>query len=347
MESGRIPDRWTRRAIRRLVRQRLVNEAARPGSDPTELLQALVRDLKQQPIALVPDLPNEQHYEVPAEFFRAVLGHRLKYSCAMWRSAGDRDLNAAEDEMLGLTADRAEIRDGQDILDLGCGWGSFSLWVAERYPRARVLAVSNSSPQRRFIEDQCRRRGLSNLTVVTADMNEFDPGRRFDRIVSVEMFEHMRNYEVLLRRIAGWLQEDGKLFVHVFCHRELAYAFEDGGPGDWMARHFFSGGLMPSYDLFLHFDADVRLDDRWTVSGTHYRRTAEAWLANLDACREEAIRILETGQRRSEARRAFVRWRLFFLAVAELFGFRGGTEWRVAHYRFVRQESASRTESAA
>jgi len=267
-----------------------------------------------------PAKPNEQHYEEPAELFELVLGPRLKYSSCLWETR-DSTLAGAEEAMLALTCDRARIEDGMAILDLGCGWGSFSLYAAERFPSARITAVSNSRTQRAWIEE----RAPENLTVLTADVNDLALEGRFDRVVSIEMFEHMRNYERLLAEIAGLLEPEGLLFVHVFCHRELAYPYAEG----WMARNFFTAGLMPSEGLLLEFQDDLGLVERWRVPGEHYARTAETWLANLEA--NAAVVEARFG-------RAFLaRWRVFFLACAELFAYRGGSEWFVAHFLFSKR----------
>jgi cyclopropane-fatty-acyl-phospholipid synthase len=337
VERGRVPDPVVRWGIRRLVGRRLA-EHPPPGPPLTAAIGDFVRELDRSPIALVPDVANEQHYEVPPEFFREVLGARLKYSSGYW-PAGVSTLDEAESAMLALSCERAQLADGQRVLELGCGWGSLTLWMAEQYPNSDIVAVSNSTPQRRFIEEACAGRRLGNVTVVTADMNDFEAVGRFDRVVSVEMFEHMRNYRELMRRISTWLRPGGSLFVHLFCHRTTAYPFVDRGPGDWMARHFFTGGLMPSDDLLPSFQDHLRLVDRWRVDGRHYERTADAWLANLDrsdaAVRQMFARVYGSDQ----ALRWRNRWRLFFLSVSELFGYRGGQEWQVAHYRFVRQSA--------
>ena len=339
-ERGLVPDPLVRAGIRGLLRQRLREETAPTPEDDRVRMEQLVADLRRSPIALEVDAANVQHYEVPAAFFERVLGKHLKYSCCLWPE-GITALDAAEEAMLKLTTERTGIEDGMEILELGCGWGSLCLWIAERYPGCRMLAVSNSNPQRLFIENACRNRGISNLEVVTADMNVFSTERRFDRVVSIEMFEHMRNYERLLARIHSWMRPGGKLFVHVFCHRHLAYPFQVKGQTDWMARHFFTGGLMPSRDLLLHFQNQLELEEQWQVTGRHYEKTAEAWLANLDSARADLRELFASIYGSEQSRQWFQRWRLFFLACAELFGYNDGEEWLVAHYRFRRAEDGT------
>lgn len=338
VERGLVPDAITRAAIRRLCEQRLRdcdrgNEVAN-----SRAFQIFVESMRAGSIAPVPEKANEQHYELPPEFFAAVLGPHRKYSSCFWPTA-DTSLAEAEAASLGMTCERADLIDGQDVLELGCGWGSLSLWMAERFPKSRITAVSNSAPQRRFIESQAISRGLTNLSVITADMNQFaaEPSQ-FDRVVSVEMFEHMRNYERLLERIASWLRSDGKLFVHHFCHRRFAYPFETDGDANWMGRYFFTGGLMPSEEMLQQFRRHMTVVRQWRWDGTHYQRTSEAWLANLDAHRRDVLPILESTYGPDAARRWFHRWRLFFLAVAELFGYARGTEWFVSHSLLHRTE---------
>lgn len=327
IERGFVSDRVTRLAIRRVCQQRLCD--LRNGS-PQDA--SFLASLRSGPIALVPAVANQQHYELPPEFFSAILGPHRKYSCCYFPS-DEYSLAEAEEAALAATCERAGILNGQQVLELGCGWGSLSLWMAEHFPNSQIVAISNSQAQRHFIEALAQSRGLSNLQVITSDMNDFSPGQsRFDRVVSVEMFEHMRNYDCLLGRIASWLKPEGKLFIHIFCHRERSYPFETHGAANWMGRHFFTGGMMPSAHLLTQFNRSLSVTRQQSWNGRHYQRTAQAWLANLDGRREEVLRILAKVYGTQHAPRWLNRWRMFFLAVAELFGFAGGTEWFVSHY---------------
>ncbi len=332
LEKDWLPDPAIRIGIRRLLARRLEEEHRAAGEASLDRLET---ELRQSPLAIHTHEANEQHYELPTAFFQKILGDHLKYSCGFWPD-GVRSLEASEAAMLDLYLERAELADGQEILELGCGWGSLTLYMAERFPRSRILAVSNSASQGEHIRAEARRRGLEGVEVRTADMNEFDTDRHFDRVVSIEMFEHMRNYAILFERIAGWLRPEGKLFVHIFCHRHLAYPFEVKGEDDWMARYFFTGGLMPSADLLPRFQGSLHLEEQWWVPGTHYQRTSEAWLESMDSHRAELEPIVSEVYGAGQARRWWVYWRVFFMACAELFGYRRGTEWGVAHYRWSR-----------
>jgi len=336
LEKNLLPDRALRLGIRRLLRQRLREEGEGGLEASHDRFMRFLETLKASPVAINTADANDQHYELPPAFFRLVLGRNLKYSSCFWPE-GTRTLDQAEEAMLALTAARAGLQDGQRILELGCGWGSLSLWMAERFPGAEITAVSNSVPQREFILGQARERGLGNLKVLTADMNSFDPpGRDYDRVVSVEMFEHMRNYETLMGRIASWLAPGGMLFVHIFTHRDYAYPFEARDDNDWMARNFFTGGVMPSDHTLLYFQRDLRILSHWRVNGRHYQATAEAWLQRLDASRSAVLALFQDTYGPGQALKHFVQWRVFFMACAELFGSGGGERWFVSHYLFQR-----------
>jgi cyclopropane-fatty-acyl-phospholipid synthase len=332
-EQGLVPDSVIRRGIRRLLKQRLDGLQADNCEAAARLKADFIEAMNQSVIAPLPEKANEQHYEVPAEFFLGVLGRHAKYSCCHWDEA-DQDLDAAEATALRKTCEHAGIRNGMSILELGCGWGSLTLWMAGHYPDSRITAVTNSVSQQRHITRVAGSRGIGNVDVIVCDMNDFSTPQRYDRVVSVEMFEHMRNYRALFGRISRWLEPDGRFLMHIFCHREVPYAFENRGASDWMSRHFFSGGIMPSDDLPLHFQEHLRLVRHWRWDGRHYEKTANAWLGNMDRARDALWPVLVETYGEASARQWWMRWRMFFMACAELFGYADGQEWRVGHYLF-------------
>ena len=335
VEQGLVPDRVVRLGIRRLLKARLTELASGDAGATAERTQAFLDELALAPLALLPEKANEQHYEVPAAFFGAVLGAHRKYSCCLW-SDGVATLAQAEAAALAATCERAGLADGQRVLELGCGWGSLTLWMAQRYPASRITALSNSHSQREHIEAQAAARGLGNVDVVTRDVNAFETDERYDRVVSVEMFEHLRNWPLAFARVARWLAPHGRFFMHGFAHREAPYAFVERDASDWMSRHFFAGGMMPSDDLALWCQDDLRALQRWRWDGTHYQRTAEAWLRNMDDSRALLWPLFETTYG-ADAALWWMRWRLFFMSVAELFGHDGGRQWWVSHYLFERR----------
>ena len=332
-EAGLVPDFLLRAGIRNLCKKRLRQCESNDCEKAAESIAGYLEEADNAPIALLPEKANEQHYEVPPEFYLEVLGPHLKYSCCEW-TEGVRDLGEAEKKALEVTCSRAKLEDGQKVLELGCGWGSLSLWMAEKYPESSITSLSNSNSQREFIESRAKERGLTNLQVLTGDINDFEPGDSFDRVVSVEMFEHVRNHRALFRRIDSWLLPEGRLFTHVFCHRSVPYPFEVEGEDDWMSKHFFSGGTMPSDDLFLRISGNLEIERQHRWSGSHYARTSEAWLKNLDQRKSVVLTLLRKDLEPREGTRMFHRWRLFFLACAETFGYDDGQEWWVSHYLF-------------
>ena len=339
VDRGLVPLPLLRFGIRRLCAQRLRDESA----SPTSSTDAWMREMDRGPVADVPEKANEQHYEVPPALFEASLGPHLKYSSCFF-PGGTEDLETGEERMLEITGERAQLEDGQTILELGCGWGSLTLWMANRYPNARIVGVSNSAPQRQFILSRAKERGLGNVQIITKDMNEFDAPAEsgiedgFDRVVSVEMFEHMRDWRTLFGRVRGWIKPTGKMFIHIFTHRSLNYPFDVKDDTDWMSKYFFSGGMMPADDLMERLteekDVPFTVEDHTVVSGRHYSRTAKLWRENLEARRAEVMPVL-TRTYGDQASAWFQRWRIFFLACEELFGYRGGSEWGVSHYRLA------------
>ncbi|WGM46654.1 Cyclopropane-fatty-acyl-phospholipid synthase [Brevundimonas sp. NIBR10] len=327
LQDAPFPDFVTRPAIALLV----ANARKALKTPPADVEAEFAREMAARPVAEHTDAANEQHYELPARFFELCLGKHRKYSSCFYESP-TATLDQAEASALRITSEHADLHDGQAVLELGCGWGSLSLWMAEHYPNSTITAVSNSRSQKAFIDGEAARRGLTNLTIITADMNVFNIDRTFDRIVSVEMFEHMANWRALLTRAAGWLKADGRMFIHVFSHVDQPYRFEVSDDSDFIAQHFFTGGVMPSHGLMRQYSDILTIDDQWRWSGTHYQRTADHWLENMDANAEE-VRAIMTEVYGDQAALWTRRWRRFYMATAGLFGDSDGTVWGVSHYR--------------
>ena len=334
-EKGIIPDYFIRQGIVRNCENRLNNENVSNTEKVSLKKQSWIQQMKDSPIALVPEKANEQHYEVPPAFFENVLGKHLKYSSGYWPD-GVNSLDESEESMLELSFERAQLVDGDSILELGCGWGSLTCYMASKLPNSKITAVSNSKDQKEHILNRCKNQGLDNIEVITADMNDFGTENKYDRVVSIEMFEHMRNYKKLLSKISSWLHDDGKLFIHIFTHQSVVYPFENQGEADWMAREFFSGGMMPSHDLLLHFQDDLIIDDVWSMSGTHYEKTSLAWVNKMDANKDSIMKIFSKTYG-DDAKLWFQRWRIFFMSCEKLFGYNNGSEWGVSHYRFSKR----------
>ena len=334
-EKGIIPDYFIRQGIVRNCENRLNNENVSNTEKVSSKKQSWIQQMKESPIALVPEKANEQHYEVPPAFFENVLGKHLKYSSGYWPD-GVNSLDESEESMLELSFERAQLADGDSILELGCGWGSLTCYMASKLPNSKITAVSNSKDQKEHILNRCKNQGLDNIEVITADMNDFETENKYDRVVSIEMFEHMRNYKKLLSKISSWLHDDGKLFIHIFTHQSVVYPFENQGEADWMAREFFSGGIMPSHDLLLHFQDDLIIEDIWRMSGIHYEKTSLAWVNKMDVNKDIVLKIFSETYG-DDAKLWFQRWRIFFMSCEKLFGYNNGSEWGVSHYRFSKR----------
>jgi cyclopropane-fatty-acyl-phospholipid synthase len=339
-EKGWIPDSLIRFGIRRLVKQRL--HALSFGSAESNQVEKnkFVESLIKSPLALETEKANEQHYEVPAAFFALALGTHKKYSSCLYRNR-TTTLDEAEADMLNMYCERGQFEDGMDVLELGCGWGSLTLWLGEHYPNSQITGVSNSNSQREYINQQAQQRGINNIKIITCDINDFSMDQQFDRVVSIEMFEHLRNYQRLFHNISQWLKPDGKLFFHIFTHKTMPYLFEVQNSNDWMSQYFFTGGMMPSDDLPLYFQTDLVLEQHWSLSGTHYEKTANHWLENMEAHKKQIMPILRDVYGKENEVIWFNRWRMFFMACAELFGYRNGDEWLVSHYLFSKRTGKS------
>lgn len=331
LAQGIVPDTLLRLAVRASLAGSARRWRQLPDREKARRQALFVDQLRQGPIATHTTQANQQHYEIPSRFYEMVLGPWLKYSCCYWDEQ-EGGLEQAEVAMLKLTCQRAEIKDGMHVLDLGCGWGSLSLWLAAHYPNSRITALSNADSQRRWIEGQASARGLNNLTVIRADVAEVELDQKFDRVLSIEMFEHMTNYERLLAKISRWLHAEGKLFVHHFSHRERAYKFNPEDRRDYMARTYFAGGTMPSHDLLQHFQADLAVEKDWQINGKHYARTLRAWLDRLDQHRDQVDDLFNASERGRSARQWLAYWRNFFIICEETFAFDEGREYLVSHY---------------
>lgn len=331
LEKNLLPDFLIRNGIRRLLRERLREEKKSSDNEQQLHYDELIRICKSSPVAIETKAANEQHYEVPTAFYKYCLGPNLKYSSAFYKE-GVTDLGEAEQEMLGLTCERAGLKDGMDILELGCGWGSLTMWMGKHYPNAKITAVSNSRTQKEYIDATAKSRGINNITIITADMNQFSTEKKFDRVVSVEMFEHMRNHGELLKSVSSWMKDDAKLFVHIFVHKKYLYFFESKNENDWMSRYFFTGGMMPDFHYFSNWREHLHVEKDWKVSGIHYSKTSEAWLKNMDARKKEIIPLFEKTYGKENAKKWWSYWRVFYMACAELWGYDNGDEWFVGHY---------------
>ncbi|KAI9826876.1 MAG: hypothetical protein M1832_005815 [Thelocarpon impressellum] len=336
LDGGYLPQAVIRIGIRRQLQDRINIIKTTSLEEAYASKMRYVASLRSRPIAIETDKANQQHYEVGTGVLSACLGPRMKYSCCLYLK-GSETLAQAEMAMLETYVQKAGLKDGQSILDLGCGWGSGALYFAEIFPNSKITAFSNSRTQKTYIDGEVEKKGLRNLTVVTGDAKDYDFGEAlFDRVVSIELFEHMKNYELLMSKVARWLKPEGKLFVHIFSHKDTPYDFEDG----WMSTHFFTGGTMPSADLLLYFQKDLRLQEQWWVSGKHYAKTSEDWLAKMTASKKQIWPDLQQTYGEREAAKWFYRWQIFYMACAELFAFQGGDTWGVSHYLFEKPKSA-------
>jgi len=332
-EKQLIPDFAIRYGIRTLLKKRIDSLVSTNPEENTQSKIDFIHKMNSSKIALVPELANKQHYEIPASFYKYCLGRHRKYSSCYW-DENTKNLDEAELISLKLTSQHAELANGQNILELGCGWGSLTLWMAKEYPKSKITAVSNSSSQKAYILEQAKKRKLKNISIITEDMNKFNPKPTYDRVVSVEMIEHMRNHRQLFKKINTWLKPGGLFFMHIFAHKNQPYLFEVEESDDWMSQYFFSGGMMPSEDLPLFFQEDLKIINQWSWSGVHYQMTANAWLKNIDLNKNKVMPVLKDIYGKNDSKKWFQRWRIFFMSCAELWGYENGKEWKVVHYLF-------------
>ena len=336
-ELGILPDYLVRKGIRIFLNQRLKEICISDPEQAAYIQKSFVKMMQASEIAPLPAIANQQHYEVPTTFFKEVLGNNLKYSSCYWNEEVN-NLDEAESLALSITCQHADLQNGMEVLELGCGWGSLTLWIASHYPNSKILGISNSASQRDYIISQAKKRNLNNIEIETVDMNKFETNKKYDRIVSVEMFEHMRNYQLLYKKIHSWLNQEGKFFKHIFCHRLTPYEFIIDDDSDWMSQYFFTAGIMPSDNLPYYFQEKLKLDNHWRWSGTHYQKTSNEWLYNMDSKKEIILPIIKDTYGEQNIRIWWNRWRIFFMACAELFGFDNGNQWRVSHYLFSKQD---------
>ena len=334
LSRGLIPDFLLRRGVRSQGKQRLAMMVKGNLSNDYE---KFLKEASSGEIAVHTDDANNQHYEVDSEFFQYCLGKNLKYSSCYW-DENTSSLDQAEDNMLELYCKRADVKDGMDILDIGCGWGSLSLFLANKYPNANITGISNSSSQKLFIDKEASKRNLRNLKIITSDINDFKSSKKFDRIISIEMFEHTKNSKKLLDSIDSWLNPKGCFFMHDFAHKNNPYYFDKDQNNAWMAKYFFTGGMMPNHNLFRDLESNLNYQKSWMLSGTHYEKTSNAWLNKMDHNREKILTLFKENSDIKTAKRNFHFWRLFFIACAEIFGYANGSEWCVSHHLFNKSD---------
>lgn len=337
LEYGLLPDYLLRYKIHNALVGEIEELSAGGVEAQSQRMRKFLEDIRSMPIAINQADANKQHYEVPPEFYRIALGPRMKYSSCYFPE-GNETLGEAENKMFELYCERAQLQDGMTMLDLGCGWGSLTLFLADRFPNSQILALSNSTGQKAYIHEEAQNRGFKNVNVYVGDISVFqreDFGEKFDRVLSIEMFEHMKNYEKLLKKISGWLKPQGKLFVHIFTHKIFAYHFTKG----WMAKTFFTGGTMPSHELLVHFQDHVKLEDIWKVNGIHYAKTLDAWLQRFDQNQDTLRPIIESTYGQDNYIKWYIGWRMFFIICSETFAFNQGNEWNVSHYLFSKRQT--------